>query len=121
MVGMACYCRMCQKASGGPFMTFVRFPVDQVEWSTAPDVDVFASSNRAERGFCPKCGTPLSYRQIGSPNVSLTLNSLDDPSAVQPEMAFSPGSASRWCLTLADLPPQEADISVDPDFRNYQH
>ena len=56
-----CYCRMCQKASGGPFMAYVRFPADQVEWLTAPRV--FASSNRAERGFCPLCGTPLTYRK----------------------------------------------------------
>lgn len=113
-----CYCRMCQKASGGPFMAFVRFPADRVEWSTAPSV--FASSNRAERGFCPVCGTPLSYRQIGGPNISLTLHSLDDPSAVRPEVAFSPGSAPRWCFALADLPPREMDFSTDPDFTNHQ-
>ncbi len=113
-----CYCRMCQKASGGPFMAFVRFPADQVEWSTPPSV--FASSNRVERGFCAACGTPLSYRQVGRPNISLTLHSLDDPPAVQPEMAFSPGAAPRWCLALADLSPREMEFSADPDFRNHQ-
>jgi len=113
-----CYCRMCQKAAGGPFMAFVRFAADQVEWLTAPSV--FASSNRAERGFCALCGTPLSYRHIGGPYISLTLHSLDDPDSVQPEMAFSAAAAPPWCLALADLPATEMDFSADPDFRNYQ-
>ena len=113
-----CYCRMCQKAAGGPFMAFVRFAADQVEWLTAPSV--FASSNRAERGFCALCGTPLSYRHIGGPYISLTLHSLDDPGLVRPEIAFSAAAAPPWCLALADLPAAEMDFSVDPDFRNYQ-
>jgi hypothetical protein len=77
-----CYCRMCQKASGGPFMAFVRFPASRVTWSAPPDI--FASSNLVERGFCRNCGTPLSYRQIGGPNISLTINSLDDLSRFAP-------------------------------------
>ena len=113
-----CYCRMCQKASGGPFMAFVRFPANQVEWLTSPSV--FASSNRVERGFCPACGTPLSYCHTGSPYISLTLHSLDDPAAVRPEMAFSAAAAPEWCLAVADLPPAEMDFSADPDFKSYQ-
>jgi len=113
-----CYCRMCQKASGGPFMAFVRFPADQVEWLTAPSV--FASSNRAERGFCAVCGTPLTYRHISAPYISVTLHSLDDPTTVRPDTVFSPGAAPDWCFALADLPKQQMDFAADPDFRNYQ-
>jgi hypothetical protein len=109
---------MCQKASGGPFMAFVRFPADQVEWLTMPSV--FASSNRVERGFCALCGTPLTYHHVGSPYLSLTLHSLDDPAQVRPEIAFSPGAAPDWCLALADLPARQMDVTADPDFRNYQ-
>ena len=113
-----CYCRMCQKASGGPFMAFVRFPAGQVAWATPPAL--FYSSNRVERGFCPDCGTPLSYRQTGGPYISLTLHSLDDPRTIRPEIAFSSDAAPGWCLALADLPPREMDFSTDPNFRNYQ-
>ena len=114
-----CYCRMCQRASGGPFMAFVRFPADQVEWSTQPDI--FASSNLVERGFCSKCGTPLSYRQTSGPNISLTLNSLDDPEAARPEMRFSANTEVSWCGLLADLPDNEMDVTSLPGFVNYQH
>ena len=114
-----CYCRMCQKASGGPFMAFVRFPVQQVHWSKPPAV--FASSNVVERGFCSDCGTPLSYRQVNGPYVSLTINSLDDPEAVRPELRFSPEAEVSWCGTLADLPAEEMDMTDSPGFVNYQH
>ena len=114
-----CYCRMCQKASGAPFMAFVRFPVQQVHWSKSPAV--FASSNVVERGFCSDCGTPLSYRQVNGPYVSLTINSLDNPEAVRPELRFSSEAEVSWCGTLADLPIKEMDMTDSPGFVNYQH
>ena len=102
-----CYCRMCQKAGGSPFMAFVRFPADHVAWSTPPAV--FASSQAIERGFCRDCGTPLSYRRIAGPNVSLTIHSLDDPTVVQPELSFSASTQVAWCRSLSDLPNEEFD------------
>jgi len=100
-----CYCRMCQKASGGPFMAFLRFPADRVHWSKPPAL--FASSDRVERGFCPACGTPLTYRWTDGPNISLTINSLDDPESVRPEVRFSPETEVSWCATLGTLPVAE--------------
>jgi hypothetical protein len=114
-----CYCRMCQKASGGPFMAFVRFPADQVQWSTPPDV--FASSNLVERGFCRNCGTPLSYRQIGGAHVSLTIHSLDDPQSVHPEMRFSANMEVSWCGSLSTLPTKEMDVAASSGFINHQY
>ena len=113
-----CYCRMCQKASGGPFMAFVRFRTDQVQWSTPPDV--FSSSNLAERGFCRSCGTPLSYRQISGSHISLTINSLDDPQSVHPEMRFSANMEVSWCGSLSTLPTREMDVTGTPGFINHQ-
>jgi hypothetical protein len=110
---------MCQKASGGPFMAFVRFPANQVQWSTPPDV--FASSNLVERGFCRKCGTPLSYHQTGSPHISLTINSLDDPESVSPEMRFSATMEVSWCGSLSALPAREMDFTAAPSFVNHQY
>jgi hypothetical protein len=104
-----CYCGMCQKASGGPFMAFVRFPVTQVHWSKP--IAVFASSALVERGFCADCGTPLSYRRIDGPNISLTINTLDDPEAVRPDVRYSPEREVLWCRTLADVPLAEPEIT----------
>lgn len=113
-----CFCRMCQKAGGAPFMAYVRFPARQVHWSHPPEV--FASSNIAERGFCRDCGTPLSYRKRDGDYISLTLHSLDEPSLVQPEWAFSADMQPHWCRTLADLPRLEMDGADSPGFVNHQ-
>ena len=78
-----CHCRMCQKASGAPFMAFggVRMSEFIV---THGAISTFMSSDIAERGFCAQCGTPLTYQGLGSDRVSVTLGSLDDPNAAEP-------------------------------------
>ena len=114
-----CYCRMCQKASGAPFMAFVRFPAAQVHWSQPPEV--FASSNHVERGFCRDCGTPLSYRDIHGPNISLTLGSLDDPEAIRPEFRFSADREVSWCQSLSSLKRLEMDLTDTAGFVSHQY
>jgi hypothetical protein len=99
-------------------MAFVRFPAHQVHWSKSPAI--FASSNLVERGFCGDCGTPLSYRQVNGPNISLTINSLDDPESVRPEFRFSAQLEVSWCSSLATLPTKEMDLTGSPGFVNHQ-
>ena len=114
-----CYCRMCQRAGAAPFMAFVRFRAHQIEWSEPPAV--FASSSAVERGFCRHCGTPLTYRQVAGPFVSLTLMSLDHPEGVRPELRFSPQGEASWCGSLAELPIGDVSIFGGDDFVSHQH
>jgi hypothetical protein len=114
-----CYCRMCQKAAGAPFMAFARFKVLHVHWTNSPAI--FASSNFVERGFCRDCGTPLSYHRVDGPNVSVTIASLDNPEAVRPELRYSPDGELSWCRALSDLPTKEMDMTDLPGFENFQH
>jgi hypothetical protein len=90
-----CHCRMCQKAGGAPFMAFggVRMSEFVV---TRGVLSTFASSDIAERGFCAQCGTPLTYRGLGTDRISVTLGSLDDPQAVEPETQLGVESRLRW-------------------------
>lgn len=58
----ACHCSMCRKWNGGPLLT--------VHSSSAPHFSgatpaVYNSSDWAERGFCPSCGSHLFYRLKG--------------------------------------------------------
>lgn len=112
-----CYCRMCQKAGGAPFMAFVRFPAERVTWSAPPAT--FASSEAVERGYCPACGTPLTYRDTRGPNVSLTIYSLDDPGAVEPEVCFAPEGKSAWLAALDALKP--IGLQDGPALASRQH
>ena len=101
-----CHCRMCQKASGGPFMAFAGVRLDGLVWTRgAPKV--FASSAVAERGFCPECGTPLTYRLLDRDRISVTIGSLDQPSAVAPEMQYGVESKLSWLDSIPSLPPRD--------------
>jgi hypothetical protein len=54
-----CHCRDCRRATGAPFSTWLGYDTDQVSWSG--ERAIFRSSPTVSRGFCAKCGTPLSY------------------------------------------------------------
>jgi len=101
-----CHCRMCQKASGGPFMTFGGVRVDQLIW-TRGKPKVFVSSSIAERGFCPECGTPLTYRMFERDRISVTLGSLDQPAAVPPTIQFGVESRLPWLESALAQPEQK--------------
>ena len=103
-----CYCRMCQKASGQPFMGLTGGKAEHLRW-TRGTPSIFKSSNMAERGFCPQCGTPLTY---GSQErrISVTINSLDDPEAVPPtQQVRHRRQGSAWLDELPQLPSQRTD------------
>jgi len=56
----ACHCGMCRKWAGGPLMV-----VDcgmEVSFSGEEHINVYSSSEWAERGFCAHCGSHLFYR-----------------------------------------------------------
>ena len=55
----ACHCRMCQRWSGGVFMSFTAAP-DAV--TVKGPVTRFQSTPFAERAFCGTCGTHLWMR-----------------------------------------------------------
>ena len=44
----------------------------------------YVSSKIARRGFCGRCGTPLSFEFNDSQNMDLSVGSLDDPSVLTP-------------------------------------
>lgn len=56
----ACHCRMCQRWSGGLFLS-LSAPADAVTVTGA--VATYASSPFAHRAFCPVCGSHLWFRE----------------------------------------------------------
>lgn len=75
----ACHCAMCRRWSGGaPFFSAY---ADAVRFSGEAALGRFASSARAERGFCKACGTILFYRFRATGRYELSVGAFDDPSA----------------------------------------
>ena len=97
-----CHCRMCQKASGGPFMVFVTFAADGVQWVSGTPAQ-YRSSSYATRGFCAACGTPLTY-QYKPERLSLSHGSLDDPTAISPTERLSSETVLPWSEHVGALP-----------------
>ncbi len=103
-----CHCRMCQKASGGPMMAFGGVRLSEFFLSSGA-IATFSSSDIAERGFCARCGTPLTYRELGSDRVSVTLGSLDEPGAVAPVTQLGVESKVSWLVPSLSLPEIRTD------------
>jgi hypothetical protein len=98
-----CYCRMCQKASGQPFMAFTGAKASDLRW-TRGEPTFFQSSDVAERGFCSACGTPLTYGFKATGSLSVTMCSLDDPASVAPTRQHGIESKLPWVDGIAALP-----------------
>jgi hypothetical protein len=90
-----CHCRMCQKASGGPFMALTGVALADIEWTHGRPKS-FRSSSHATRGFCENCGTPLTYQFDGFDRIAVTIGSLDDPNAAPPAAQYGVESRLEW-------------------------
>ena len=88
-----CHCRMCQKAVGSFFAPFASVNLDNFAWTR---------------------GTPLSFRNIENPHISITIGSLDEPERVQPAVQEGIESRMSWFSALHSLPGMETDIPKSP-------
>lgn len=86
--GYYCHCRMCQLAFGNTRAAFINLRKDEVRWTTL-EPTYYASSKFARRGFCERCGTPLSFEYLASEHMDLSVGSLDEPAAVTPVSHFA--------------------------------
>ncbi len=91
-----CHCRICQRASGAPVVTWATLPRDELAL-LADEPAWRRSSAAARRGFCPACGTQLFFafdadfadaRPDAPPDsartIDVTVASLDDPDLCRP-------------------------------------
>ena len=108
--GYYCHCRMCQLAFGNTRAAFINLLKSEVAW-TRGEPTQYASSKLAVRGFCNRCGTPLSFAYLGSQRMDLSIGSFDDPSALAPVSHFA--IESRVANWHADdgLPGERLDAS----------
>ncbi|MER0237956.1 GFA family protein [Fulvimarina sp. MAC8] len=118
-----CHCRMCQKAVGNIFAALVRVDAGGLRWTKA-EPKRFASSNIARRGFCPDCGTPLSYE--APDGVFLTIGAFDDPASLPPLKQHGVEARCDFVSTLGTLPESRTDEDAEnqpflAEIVSYQH
>jgi len=100
-----CHCRSCRKASGAPVVAWATFPTDKVRFDPAPTW--FRSSDKAERAFCAKCGSPMGWRLLSDPGhvdvTTVTFDRPDDP-ALKPTDHLWMDAKVAWFDVADDLP-----------------
>lgn len=103
-----CYCKDCQKASGGAMATFFGVPeADFTLLSGSPKSFHYTaeSGNGLDRNFCPDCGSRLfSSNLIGFPGlVFVMIGSLDRPEGIEPKLEMFTKRRLGWTKAL-DIP-----------------
>jgi len=99
-----CHCRSCRLASGAPSVAWFVMPLEGVEWLTGSPVER-RSSPPVRRGFCNRCGTPLTYRHDDAPtHIELTTATLDDPQRMPPTHEIWHADRIAWAASDAALP-----------------
>ncbi len=107
-----CHCRMCQRATGGIFAALAGATPDHFAWTRGTPA-FFASSNLAQRGFCEKCGTPLSFRyDTPTARMYATLGSLDDPGQAPIIKQFGIESRLPWVNFCEEVPGERTGESA---------
>jgi hypothetical protein len=108
-----CHCRMCQKAFGSFFAPLVGVARDKFEL-TRGQLATFMSSDEAERGFCVRCGTPLTFRYVTRQRIAVSIGSLDEPEKIPPQNQYGIESRLPWFATLMALPGDKTTEEDDP-------
>ncbi|MDV6330424.1 GFA family protein [Asticcacaulis sp. 201] len=80
-----CHCRMCQKAFGNFFAPLVSVRGTDFRW-TRVEPARFQSSNLVQRGFCPACGTPLTYE--APDGMAVAIGAFDHPENLEPTIQY---------------------------------
>lgn len=103
-----CYCRDCQKASGGTMATFFGIPQDDFTLTSGAPKGysyVAASGKKLRRNFCPDCGARLFTSDLESfpGTVFVMLGSLDDAETIRPALEMFTKRRHAW-MKGQDLP-----------------
>lgn len=77
---VACHCNQCRKASGH-YVAATQALASDMEIKGEPSW--YRSSDLAERGFCPTCGSNLFWRKHGADHISIFAGGLDGPTGLK--------------------------------------
>jgi len=102
-----CHCRTCRRTASAPALPFAAFPVGALAFTQGEPLE-FRSSPSATRGFCGRCGSPLTYRNDAEPDsIDVMTCSLDDAGALAPSFHVWVGHKLAWEHVADGLPAYE--------------
>ena len=99
-----CHCESCRRAVSAPMATWISVPADSLRF-TATMPTYYASSPGVRRGFCGRCGSPLTYENEKLPGeVHLLAVALASQEAVKPSAHVFVEDQLPWFDAADDLP-----------------
>lgn len=105
-----CHCHICQRASGAPVVMWLTVPTSGFAYTQGAPAS-YASSHKARREFCGRCGSQLALRDLAKPQeVDVTVGSLDRPDIVPPEYHIWTSSRIEWFDTKDVLPRHDDNL-----------
>ena len=102
-----CYCQSCQKLSGSGRMFNAMVAADalRIEGQTRAYAWTADSGSTVTTSFCPTCGSPLFGESSGFPGMmAFRVASLDDPSAIAPQMVVYTKRMPPWDHLIPGVP-----------------
>lgn len=103
-----CYCRDCQRASGGVMATFFGVPQDDFTVTSGNPKSypyVAESGKKLKRNFCPDCGARLFTSELETfpGTIFVMLGSLDDAEVIAPTLEMFTKRRHAW-MRAQELP-----------------
>lgn len=100
-----CHCTTCRRAAGSPAVPWGTFALSHFRIVAGTPTE-YRSSAKVLRGFCPRCGTTLTYFHEDRPgDIDVTLASLDQPAELRPDRHIWMQDELPW-MTVGDGLPQ---------------
>ena len=91
-----CHCASCRRHTGAPVSAYAGYAAEKVTVIKGTPAE-YASSPGVRRGFCPKCGSTLTYRGDRWPGeVHIHVGAFDDPAAFPPRGHAFAEERLRW-------------------------
>jgi hypothetical protein len=99
-----CHCSICRRTTGAPMVAW--FSVAKADFVLVRGrLTSYRSSAIGRRGFCPACGTQITFQDDRLPDeIDITIASLDEPEAVPPEYHIFTSTKLDWVKLGDGLP-----------------
>jgi adenylate cyclase len=107
-----CHCHKCQQFSGSAYFAFAAFAASAFRF-TRGEPKLYRSTSIGERGFCPNCGSSLTFRYLESwggdtkadpSQYWVGVGTLDHPEAVTLDFHYGVEGQLPWVHFDDDLP-----------------
>ena len=102
-----CHCKSCRSHTGAVVAALVGYLKSEITW-TGDERSIYRSSPGIMRGFCAKCGTPLTWEgyveELGGDLIEVFISTTDDPDALVPQFHIWTDERIEWFDTVDELP-----------------